>query len=164
MSYLGLAAYAWHVCAGIDWTFCFLFQNSNPSPWAGRTIWRNYPCFCVGFLCSCNSFIHVQDVHRFCPLKGCVTACRHRPNVLLKVVHRIFGQVGLVQCYKAPCVLASAVPRWSSTAVFWDFCALSKRQPQAKICSAVRQLCWLAKSCAEWTEAQKLIPTQLLAD
>lgn len=70
MSYLGLAAYAWHVCAGIDWTFCFLFQNSNPSPWAGRTIWRNYPCFCVGFLCSCNSFIHVQDVHRFCPLKG----------------------------------------------------------------------------------------------
>lgn len=49
MSYLGLAAYAWHVCAGIDWTFCFLFQNSNPSPWAGRTIWRNYLCFVLGF-------------------------------------------------------------------------------------------------------------------
>lgn len=61
--------------------------------------------------------------------------------MLLKVAQKIFGQVGLAEYYKVPCVLASAVPHRSSTAVVWDFCALSKRQPRAKICSAVRQLC-----------------------
>lgn len=88
-------------------------RQQSQSLWG--TIWSNSPCL---FLCSCHSFFYpdTQDFHRFSlflSLERYVPACRNRPNVLLKVIQRIFGQVGLVQYYKVPCVLASAVPHWS---------------------------------------------------
>lgn len=146
MSYLRHeAACAWRVCACIDWTFCFLFQDSNPSPCGGpfeATTCRFFCALVIPF------YPDTQDLHRFSlflSIERYVAACRNRPNALLEAVQRTFGQVGLVQCYKVPCVLASAMSHWSCTAVVWDFCAFSKKQARAKFCSVVRQLCWLAR-------------------
>lgn len=119
-------------------------RQQSQSLWG--TIWSNYPCFCV---CSWHSFLSryprpswIQSV-----FVRSVAACRSTPNALLKVVQRIFARVGLMQFYGIPCVLASAVsqPHWFGTAVVWDLCVFSDKQARAKFCSAVRQLCWLAR-------------------